>query len=86
MSLGNRVYNVRAAHDANELTILHDRNSFDLALGEEQGNFADGSLFIDRGDLSAHNVGDAESFLVDLADNIGFCDNPDNIAAFIDNR
>ena len=56
MTLRHRANNVRPTDDANELAVLHNRNSFDFALGEEQGNFADRSLFIDRDDLMAHNV------------------------------
>src|SRR5450759_626015 len=85
MSLRHSMYDVRSAHNANELVVLHDWNSFDLALGEEQGNLADRGLFADRNDFMAHNIRDVESFPVNLADNIGFCDNTYNIAIFIDN-
>src|SRR3989440_6377800 len=85
MSLRNCMHNISAAHNTYELAIIYDRNPFDLAFSEEHGNLANRRLFTDESNLVAHNVSDAQPFPINFANDIGFCDDADDFAIFIDN-
>ena len=80
---------VTATDDANQPALSYHRYALDFALAEEHCNIANGRVFFDGCYVAAHDVGDAQSILVeqsvavDLADDICFCDDPYQIASCI---
>lgn len=85
ISLRNCMNNISAAHNTYELTIIYDWNPFDLAISEEHGNLANRCLFTDENNLVAHDVSDTQPFPINFANDIGFRDDTDDFAIFVDN-
>ena len=79
MSLRDRVDNIGAAHDAYELAIAHNGDTFNSAFGEQSGDLAHRRLFRDNDQLAAHNISHAQSLAIDFADNIALGYNANNL-------
>src|SRR5579859_26275 len=83
------VDDIAATDNANQPTVAYHGHALDFALGEECGNIADGRLFADGCHVAAHDVGDAhpilveQSIAVDLADDVCFGDDPDQVVSCI---
>src|SRR5260370_29299033 len=71
---------ISSADNAHQFAIMQDWDALDFMFGEEHRNLAHRSLFTYGDDFVAHNIGNAHPLSVDLADNIGVCDNADDLA------
>ncbi len=86
MSLRDCIDDISSADNAHQFAIMQDWDALDFMFGEERCNLAHRSLFTYGDDFVAHNIGNAQSLSVDLADNIGLCDNTDDLAFHVDDR
>src|SRR5205807_8246488 len=79
-TLGHSVHDISATDNTNQLTLGHDGDALDFALGKQGRDLVDGHLFINRDDLTTHNVGNTQPFAIDLTDNVGFSDDTNDVA------
>ena len=77
---------ISSADNAHQFAIMQDRDALDVTFEEEHRNLAHRSLFTHGDDIVAHNISNAQPLPVDLANNIGLCDNADDLAIRIDDR
>src|SRR5579884_494806 len=83
VALRDSVNDIGAADDTYQFAILYNRDTLDLAFGEEHGNLADGRLLVNDQQLVAHNIANTQSIAVDFADNVGLGNNTDQLAISI---
>src|ERR1700730_12223610 len=79
-TLGHGVHDISATDNTNQLTCGHDGDALDLALREQGSDLVAGHLFINRDDLTTHNVGNTQPFAINLTDNVGFGDHTNDVA------
>src|SRR5713226_1060162 len=78
MPLRDGKHNVGATDDTHQLAIAYDGDTLDPALRQEYGNLANRGFFLNSNNLVAHNISNAQTFAIYLADNVCLRDNADD--------
>src|SRR5215471_12069774 len=86
MPLSNGIHNVGATDNTHRLAIAYDGDTLDPTLRQEYSNLVNRGFFLDCNNLVAHNISDAQTLAIYLADNVCLRDNADDHTVCIDDR
>src|SRR6266487_5240994 len=84
MPLRDGIHNVGTTDNTHRLAIAYDGDALDPALRQEFGNLVNGGFFLNSNNLVAHNISNAQTFAIYLADNVCLRDDADDHTGCID--